>query len=212
MELVEWHKERLWYYQQSSHHLFSRSVEQMHIVRLDNSKLVIHSPVELTERLRLLIDGLGEVLAVIYPTYTSTLHLSDWWLQFPNALFYATTEVIQKRSEITFDNSLSSKTPISWKHQLLQTPILGSSQPTHMVFCDPISRTLLLDTLFVSRSSVSLPLFQRRYYQNHFMLRSSIQEVLTWPFDTLLSSNGLVIKSDAKQQFYEAFKWASLEK
>jgi hypothetical protein len=212
MDFVEWRKERLWYYQQPNNHLFSHTVEQMHIVKLDNNRLVVHSPVALTDSLKSSIDNLGEVSAVIYPTYTPTLHLSDWWLQFPDALFYATTEVIQKRSDITFDNSLSSNTPDCWKHQLLQTPILGSSQPTHMVFCDPVSRTLLLDTLLVSRRSVSLPLFQRRFYHNHFMLRSSIQEVLTWPFDTLLSSNGLVIKSDAKQTFYEAFKWSFLDK
>ena len=95
-----------------------------------------------------------------------------------------------------------------------------------MIFCDPISRTLLIsDNLIAIQSGLpfgqklitlaqgvnhelALPYWDRRQYKNKAMLRASIQEIMTWPFDRMISSNGLTIKTNAKDAFYQAFWWA----
>lgn len=55
---------------------------------------------------------------------------------------------------------------------------------------------------------LSLPILDRNQYKNKAMLRASIQEIMTWPFHRMISSNGLMITSDAKDAFYQAFWWA----
>ena len=95
-----------------------------------------------------------------------------------------------------------------------------------MLFCDPVSRTLFVSDNLVAiqphlptgqklasliqggKHQLRLPYQERRKFKNKAMLRVSIQEVMTWPFDRLITANGLIIEKEAKAAFYQAFWWA----
>ncbi len=127
---------------------------------------------------------------------------------------------------MNFDAALGSDTYSLWKGQLLQTAILGIRKPRKVVFCDVESKTLLLADHLVGnqphlphsqRISASLagayrefrlPFTDRIALENETQLRASVQEIMTWPFEKIISSNGLIVTQDAKETFYEAFWWA----
>jgi hypothetical protein len=224
--LIEWEPGRLWYMDMPYKRYGMLHVHRMVVIRLQDSSLIIHNPVELTTHLQTELTSLGRVCAVVSPSITYHQALSEWWLTYPQALFYATPSLIALRSDLNFDDGLSNQSPSLWKGKLLQTPILGSSKPRKFVFCDPQSHTLILaDNLQAAQShlptgqkllaliqghnqDLSYPYTDRRHINQMSRLRFSVQEIMTWPFDRLLSSNGLIIEQKAKEALFQAFWWA----
>lgn len=224
--LIEWHPNRLWYADMPCRDLIGHHLRRMIVLKTNEGSLVVFSPIELTTQLQIELSELGSIKAIVEPSPNYHDSLSDWWLAYSQAYFLATPSLIQKRSDLNFDAALGSDTYPLWKGQLLQTAILGIRKPRKIVFCDVESKTLLLADHLVGnqnhlpygqRISASLagayrefrlPFIERMALENETQLRSSVQEIMTWPFDKILSSNGLVVKHDAKEAFYEAFWWA----
>ncbi|USD67641.1 hypothetical protein [Vibrio sp. SCSIO 43136] len=223
--LKQWTPERLWYYDAYQGTGISTRLQRMVIIRLHASELVIISPVELTTQLQLALSELGNIATVVAPSPNQHQHLSDWWLAYPQAYFIATPTVVQKRTDLNFDAALSNQSFELWKGELLQTTISGLTQPRKTLFCDPISQTLILPDFVIGAQS-HLPKFQRIFAhlegaRNHLkypikdrlsidnpaIFRAGIQQVMTWPFDRIIASNGIVIESQAKQQLSRAFNW-----
>lgn len=226
MELKEWQANRLWYIDTIYPKRSIPHCHRMVIIRIHDGTLLIHNPIELTPQVKKILSELGQVSAIICASPSYHHHLSDWWLTYDQAHFYATPTSVQKRTDINFDGALSQSAPVLWKGDLYQTALLGFSKPRKILFCDPVSRTLLLsdhllaiqDDLPLSQKlftwahgihrEMKLPYSDKRHLDNMTSLRSSIQEVMTWPFERLLSTNGLTVDNDAKNSFYQAFWWA----
>lgn len=223
---VEWSKNRLWYYDQPQSGASITAHYRMTIIRLPDNKLFIHSPINITPELQQALAKLGTVAFIIAPNKNHNMYLSDWWLAYPEAYFYAPPDLIHKRQDLTFDNALGTKTPTQWQGQLLQTVIRGSDKMQEIAFYDPQSKTLILgDTLAWMIESYhpltmslalingcyfkpAMPLYWRLTFKNHTQLRQSIQEILTWPFERIILAHGNVIEKDAKTHFANAFQWA----
>lgn len=223
--LVEWATNRIWYCDMPYRVAGAPMGHRMTIIRLDNHKLFIHSPVEITTSLQQQLSQLGEITYVVTPNKNHNIYLSDWWLTYPQAYFYAPPGLVYKRSDLTFDGALSSHTPSLWQGQLLQTVIRGSDSMEEIAFCDPQSRTLIVgDALAWMVDShhpltfalaiingcyfhPAMPWYWRITFRNHTQLRQSIQEILTWPFDRIILSHGRVIDNNAKAYFSAAFQW-----
>ncbi len=223
---TEWEANRVWYIDKSYRVCGLTHIQRMVVIKLENDELMVISPIELSTQCQLELSQLGAVKFVVSPTPTYHHHLSDWWLAYSKAYFFATHSLIEKRTDLNFDGVLSHQTPKEWQGQLLQTSIGGDESPNKMLFCDPLSRTLFITDNLVAlqphlptgqkittliqggRNQLTLPYRVRRKFKNKAMLRASVQEVMTWPFDRLISSNGLLIEKDAKDAFYQAFWWA----
>ncbi|MGF1724781.1 DUF4336 domain-containing protein [Photobacterium nomapromontoriensis] len=224
--MIEWHKDRLWYMDMPFKLNGIPVGARMTVIKLENGKLLIHSPIQLTAQLQLELTTLGTVYAVVTPNMNHHLFLSEWWLAYPNALFFAPPGLENKRTDLVFDNALSAKCPDLWRHQLYQTLLRGSDKMEEVIFCDPIANTLIVgDTLSwfsPTRNlftfglgiangcyqSPAMPLYWRRTFNDKPRLRQSLQEILTWPFDRIILSHGHNIEHDGKARFYQAFKWA----
>ncbi|MBD1577654.1 MULTISPECIES: hypothetical protein [Vibrio] len=224
--LIEWQKDRVWYEDMPYRKFGLTHIQRMIVVKLEQDKLLVISPIELNTQKQLELSKLGTVKAIISPTASYHQYLSEWWLAYSKAYFYATHALIEKRTDLKFDDVLSHRTPKLWQGQLLQTSIVSDDHPNKMIFCDPISRTLFVSNNLIAiqphlptgqkiltlaqgvNHELKLPFYQRRKFKNKARLRVSVQEVMTWPFDRLLSSNGLVIEKNAKDAFYQAFWWA----
>lgn len=222
---TQWEPNRIWYIDKPYRKFGFTHVQRMVIIKLSNDELMLISPIELTTQCQLALSKLGAVKYVVSSTPSYHQHLSDWWLAYPNAYFFATHALIEKRTDLNFDGVLSKNTPQQWQGRLYQTAIGNDDTPNKMLFCDPISRTLFVSDNFVAiqphlplgqkftsliqggTSQLRLPYHERRQFKNKAMLRVSIQEVMTWPFDRLMTSNGLIIEKEAKEAFYQAFWW-----
>ncbi|KHT61904.1 methanol oxidase, glmU [Photobacterium gaetbulicola] len=224
--MKEWSKDRLWY-QDMPFKLNGIPVgARMTVIRLENDKLLIHSPIQLTTALQLELSQLGAIQAIVTPNMNHHLFLSEWWLAYPEAYFFAPPGLQNKRTDLVFDDALGAKSPETWQHQLYQTLLRGSDQMEEVIFCDPDSKTLIVgDTLAWFRSShnvftialalangcyqhPAMPLYWRWTFKNKTRLRQSLQEILTWPFDRIILSHGHNIESGGKAIFHNAFKWA----
>ncbi|WP_238930481.1 hypothetical protein [Vibrio sp. S9_S30] len=198
----------------------------MFVVKRNDGILIVINPVELTTQLQLSLSEIGVVGQVITSSPSYHYALSEWWLAYSEAYFLATPTVIQTRSDLTFDDALSSSTHPFLKGEIFQTSIRGSNQPRKVLFCDPISRTLLLPDLLVMSQphlplsqrlyaaingasyAMSLPIWNRVQINKTSLLRASVQEVLTWPVEHILSSTGLIQRGEAKEAIYHAYRWA----
>ncbi|WP_375748472.1 hypothetical protein [Vibrio sp. HN007] len=226
MLINEWEPDKLWFVDMPYTKLGLTHIHRMVIIKISDNALLIHSPIELTTTLQNELSQLGIVKGIIIPSPSYHVYLSDWWLAYPDALYYATPTVIQKRSDLNFDGALSGKTPQLWKGELYQTALLGIDKPTKMLFCDPASQTLILsDQLLCVQPDLPLgqkcttwlhginrelkiPFSDKRHIHHMPLFRASVQEVMTWPFQRIISNNGLKIEKNAKETFYQAFWWA----
>ena len=220
-----WHENRLW----TANFPLSRNMIQlngrMNIIKLNNGDLLIHSPSELTENLKHSLTTLGVVRYIVSPNNRNHMFLSDWWITFPDAYFFAPPDLAQQRPDLRFDGILNSAQGTPWQNELLQTPLRSHDSHTEIVFCDPHSRTLLLgDTLTWLNHTHHLPTFlyallngcyfspnMPKYRQlsvtDHQRLRESIVEIAQWPFERILLSHGSVIHQHGKEHFLNAFAW-----
>ncbi len=224
--LIEWEKDRLWYLDMPYKRYGMCHVHRMIVIRISKDSLIIHNPAELTTRLQTELSALGTIKAVVSPSVSYHQTLSEWWLAYSQAQFYATPSLINLRSDLNFDGALSAQSPDLWKGELLQTAILGSNKPRKFIFCDPQSQTLLLsDNLMAAQphlptgqkiltwmhgihQDLRYPYSDKRHITQMARIRTSVQEIMTWPFDRLLSSNGLIVPQNGKDAFYQAFWWA----
>ncbi|WP_299012926.1 DUF4336 domain-containing protein [uncultured Photobacterium sp.] len=224
--MIEWSNNRIWYQDMPFKVNGIPVGARMTIIRLGNGKLLIHSPIQLTTQLQLELSKLGQVYAIVTPNMNHHLFLSEWWLAYPEAYFFAPPGLQHKRTDLAFDDALSAQTPTLWRHQLYQTLLRGSDQMEEVVFCDPESQTLIVgDTLAWLKPSPSIlttalalingcyhspgmPLYWRMTFKDKTRLRQSLQEILTWPFDRVILSHGQVISNNGKSIFHQAFRWA----
>lgn len=224
--LIEWHSDRLWYWDTKTRHFGITNIHRMFVIKRGDGMLIVINPVELTTQLQLSLSEIGMVGQVIVSSPSYHYALSEWWLAYSDAYFLATPTVIQTRSDLNFDDALSSSTHPFLKGEVFQASILGSDQPRKVLFCDPISRTLLLpDILVMSQPhqplsqrlyailngasyAMSLPIWDRVQINKTSLLRASVQEVLTLPANHILSSTGIMKKGDAKEAIYNAYLWA----
>ncbi|WP_434361645.1 DUF4336 domain-containing protein [Parasalinivibrio latis] len=224
--MKEWHKERLWY-QEANFKRFGINIGvRMVVIRLNDNRLFIHSPIELTETVKTEIDRLGQISAVVTPNAHHHLFLGDWWRRYPNALFFAPPALENKRTDINFDGALGGRhTPDIWKNEIYQTRLLGSDSLGEVVFCDPLSETLILgDSLAWLNGpglgaivaglasgcyfQPSVPCQVKRLFNDPVRLRQSLSEILTWPFNRVITSHGTPVADNGKAIFADAYRWA----
>lgn len=87
--MIEWMKDRIWYQDGQFSQLGIAVGSRMTIIKLADEKLFIHSPIQLTTQLQLELSKLGHVAMVVTPNLNHHLFLSEWWLAYPSAYFYA---------------------------------------------------------------------------------------------------------------------------
>ncbi|WP_371826123.1 DUF4336 domain-containing protein [Photobacterium sp. GJ3] len=144
--MIEWHRNRIWYFDMPWKRFGVPVGSRMTVIRLDDNQLLIHSPIQLTTKIQLALSKLGRVQAIVTPNLNHHLFLSEWWLAYPQATFYASPGLALKRTDLVFDQTLSSQCPPQWRGQLLQTVLRGCDVSEEVVFCDPDSQTLILGT------------------------------------------------------------------
>ncbi|HIF9529324.1 TPA: DUF4336 domain-containing protein [Photobacterium damselae] len=221
--MIEWMKDRIWYQDGQFSQLGIAVGSRMTIIKLADEKLFIHSPIQLTTQLQLELSKLGHVAMVVTPNLNHHLFLSEWWLAYPSAYFYAPPGLQQKRSDLVFDGTLNTKTEPLWHGQLLQTVLKGSDTMEEVIFCDPLSRTLIIgDSLVWLKNRTSpisiilglingcyfnpaMPYYWRLSFHNKTRMRQSLQEILTWLLTELFFHMDKLLKQMEKLSLRKLF-------
>ncbi len=117
---------------------------RMTVVRLSDSSLLLHSPISLTESLRMEIEELGSVGAVVAPNRFHHLFASEWVARYPQSRLYVAPGLGDKRPDLTVTGVLPQDAPDSWLMDLECILFEGLPLANEVVFFHKKTRTLML--------------------------------------------------------------------
>ncbi|RXJ74497.1 methanol oxidase [Veronia nyctiphanis] len=223
--MIEWQPNRLWYHDSPFKQWGIDINLRMSVIRLSGGELLIYNPTALSDTLLIELESLGRIKAIVTVNEHLHHHLSDWWLKFPDAYFFAAPGLELKRTDIGFDAPLSSQNHDLWRKDLYQSMFVLSERQSETIFCDPESKTLIIGTTLAqfnqgSLSRQLLGVLTARYFHAgcspsiqvqsdpKTLLRQSLQEILSWPFERILPLHGSPIPKRGKHALTHAFSWA----
>ncbi len=198
---------------------------RMSVVRLSNGDLWLHSPVELTGRLRRELDRLGPVRFVVCPNRMHHVFVEPYFSAYPAARVFASPGLPEKRPELPFHGTLGDGPEPGWDGELDQLVFRGELQLREVVFFDQESRSLILTDLLQSAHPESPPLTRlvHRLYRtyenpgpplpvrlgfvNKAAARVSLERVRAWDFERIVLAHGHLVEGGGKAAFLRAFSF-----
>lgn len=140
---------------------------RMTIVKLDNNKLWIHSPIAFNKELDDKIKELGEIEHIIAPNKYHYSYVLDWYYNYTNAKVWLAKGVSTKLKIDKKENlvSLDNISKTSWSEEICFTPFRGSIAMEEMVFFHKKSSTLILTDLIESIEVNKLPLLYKLVFK-----------------------------------------------
>jgi hypothetical protein len=201
---------------------------RMTVIRLSDGKLWIHSPTELTDRLREEVRSLGQVGYIVAANNQHNLWASQWQEAAPEARLFVATRIPAKLdlSEYALlDASLVNPWQEDLEHQFLGgVPIFDES-----VFLHKSSQSLMVTDLVQNHSDerqsglagflqrfmlepigfkgicMAPPLKSRFMVKNRDVLSYCLRQVANWDFKRIIVTHGDIIEENAKHAFSELF-------
>lgn len=186
--------------------------------------LWVHSPINPTDEIISEIGKIGNVRYVVAPNKWHHLFLKDFKEKFPEAKYYCSPGLEDKRSDFTFDGVLSDNETYPWTETIQQAFIQGAKLFNEFVFYHKPSKTLIVTDLgihicenspFVTRIIFKLMGMLNRYgwskLEKKFFISDSeqfhrsISKVLEWDFDKITLAHGEIIHKEGQEHFRHAF-------
>jgi len=197
---------------------------RMTVCRLDDGRLWVHSPIELTTTIRAQLDRLGEVAFAVAPNFIHHLFMGPFVAAYPRARLFVSPKLIKKRPDLPAEAPLGERAPPeSWESTIDQAIVRGSAFIDEVVFFHRPSRTLILCDLcecmhhdaplrwrVVGRllgvyEHYGPPIDLKLSFRDKSALRGFVDRVLEWDFDRIILSHGDLIESGGKEIFREAY-------
>lgn len=198
---------------------------RMTVMRLADGSLLLHSPVQLSPRLRRELDALGRVRWVVAPNRVHHLYAGEVAVAYPGAQLWVAPGLERKRPDLVYVAVLGDEAPAPWKGEVDQVFFRGRPYENEVVFCHRASRTLILCDLafnFGPRSAAPtrLLMWLLRSY-GHFgpskldpllirdrrAARESLERILAWDFDRVIVAHGEVLESGGREQLRRGYAW-----
>lgn len=193
---------------------------RMTVIRLSSGKLLLHSPVQISDCLLRSVKELGLVEFIITPNNFHGLFVDEWRREFPEAKYYTAKEVKDDEDLSLPLQSLSSEII---GHDLEIIKMEGAPKVNEYAFIHKASNTLILtDMAFNIGSNVSLwtKLFFKlngafdKFGPSRLMktmisdptaLNSSIEEITAFKIDRIIVSHGNILESNARSTLKNAY-------
>ncbi|MFC3022441.1 DUF4336 domain-containing protein [Vibrio zhugei] len=201
---------------------------RMTVVRLAGGELWAHSPIQLSQSMITQLDDLGEVKYLIAPNHLHHLFLAEWMAAYPSAQVYGTTEVIKKRRDLSFTDSLNHPQDWPWRREIKQELFSGSPLMQECVFFHQRSRTLIVTDLVENFSGQDFNYWQKFIakgvgilapngkmpidWRMSFMFgkaqaREHLARMLAWEAEILVMSHGEIVTERTDTFLERAFHW-----
>jgi len=200
---------------------------RMTVIRLADSRLLLHSPVPWEEALAREIDALGPVGFLVAPNKLHHLWLGPWVDACPDATLYGAPGLRDKRRDLVFHRELDDAPPSDWADELDQALLRGAPRMNEVAFLHRASRTLLLTDFAMNFSELPPgPMTRlwlramgltgglrtsrliRSLVRDRAALQPVLERILAWPFDRVIVTHGEVIERGGPAALREA--WAPL--
>ena len=201
---------------------------RMTVIRLADSKLMLHSPCEIDGQMRHALTALGEVAYIVAPGTFHYLHVTSAQAAFPVAETFICPGIERKRPDIHFDGLLGDTAPEAWAGQFDQVLVRGNRWIWEVAFFHRQTRTLILVDL-IKKIANSTPHvdWQLKFWMKlvfrmwntpkpapEYQLgwsdkkaaRASLLRILQWDFERVILAHGDLIESDARQAVEKAWR------
>lgn len=201
---------------------------RMTIIRLSTGELWVHSPIKLSEEVKIQVEKLGVVKYLIAPNHLHHLFFLDWKLYYPDAVCYGTDEVIKKRADIKFNYSLNKEQDWAWSIDIDQVLFTGSSLMEECVFFHKSSATLIVTDLVenftgddfngcqrviakgvgILAPNGKMPLDWRLSFMfSKSRARNHISVIYGWQPEVVIMSHGVIVDEGAGAFLKRSFSW-----
>ncbi len=228
MELSEYVEGQIWLREYPIKYAGCEFNARMAVVRLSDSRLMLHSPCEIDVGLKEAISALGEVGCIVAPGSYHYFHVPSAQAAFPAAETYICPGVERKRPDIDFDWFLGDRVPEALEGDFDQVLIRGTKYIWEVAFFHKPSKTLILVDLVENFTAATpgvnwqlrlwwkvvfhmwnhpkpAPEYQMGWKDKN-AARKSLQTILGWDFDRVVLAHGDLIEEDAKAVLHEAWK------
>jgi hypothetical protein len=198
---------------------------RMAVVRLQDGRLWLWSPVRLESELRRHVSDLGEPAHAVTPNKLHHLALRQWVDEFPGLCLYAPPGLARKRRDLRFSAELDDVPPVAWRGEIDQVRIEGSFFMTEVFFFHRRSRTCLIGDLvqrhddegktwkrwLVEFGGVGLaggtPRDARLTFWNRRRARACVERALAWAPSRLVIAHGPCVLADGASVLRRSMSW-----
>jgi len=198
---------------------------RMTVVRLPDSKILVHSPISASPRLLQEVEALGPVAYLVAPNRLHHLFVGDWQRAFPDASLYVAPGLESKRADLDIAGLLGDEPEPGWKGTLDQARLEGLPFANEVIFFHRPSATLIatdlafnigasspLSTRLAFRmggayGQLAPTLLERLLVRDRASFRRSLQRILAWPFGRVVVAHGEVCESGGREQLLRGYEW-----
>lgn len=195
---------------------------RMTIVRLPERKLLIHSPIPLSNDLHRQIDELGSVAFIVAPNKMHHLFLAPFAAAFPDATVYGPKGLAKKRPDLGVIKELPAGEVPEWLPDLEHFAFAGIPAGSESLWFHRPSSTLIVTDLLQwmqgdlpwsiktyavltgVRRGLAVPRTVRALVRDRAAAAQSAERVLGWPFSTVVTAHNTIVSKDAHAQVARA--------
>jgi len=219
-EFTEFIEGVIWLVEYPVHYAGLDFTSRMSVIRMSDSRLMLHSPCKITTELQQAIAKLGVVTWIVAPGSYHYFHVQSAQVAFPDAETYLCPGIEKKRPDIEFDWMLGGRAPDCWKDEIDQVLVRGNRLIWEVAFLHKQSKTLLLVDLIENIGDQTpgtdwkikfwwkcvfrmwnrpkpAPEYQLGW-KDKVAAKKSLQKILNWDFEQIVISHGDNIAKDAK--------------
>jgi hypothetical protein len=199
---------------------------RMTVVRLPDGGLMVHSPAELDEPLRAALAAIGEVRYVVP---ASRLHghlfMEQYVEAYPGVELFAAPGLQRRRKDLPFAGELGDEPDPRWASELDQTLMRGHRVLHEVVFLHRPTRSLIIGDIGMNFGDEAprltrllarlggmrgrlrpTPAF-RMLIGDRDKWRRSLERVLAWDFDRIVTGHGEIVETGGKEALRGAYPW-----
>lgn len=228
MSLIAFVPGQIWVQEYPIHFAGCTFNARMAVIKISETKLMLHSPCEIDPATKEAIAALGDVACIVAPGSYHHIYVPSAKAAFPDADTYICPGIERKRPELDFDWFLGDRPPDLWMETLDQVLVRGNKFIWEVVFLHKPSKTLVLVDLIENitdrtpnvnwllklwwkvvfhmwNNPKPAPEYQMGW-KDKVAARRSLLTILQWDFERIVLSHGDLIESDAKETAKRAWK------
>lgn len=197
---------------------------RMTVVRFDDGRLWIHSPVRFDEAVRAELAALGQVAWIVAPNRAHHLFAGACRRAFPDAVLYGAPGLPAKRPDLADMRELSDTVEPEWARDLDQVVVQGIPIANEVMFLHKASGTLiatdvlqwwrgelpwntaLYARLTGVRARLDVPRTVRLIVCDKAAAADSARAILRWPFTRVITAHNTIVEDDAHAAVERAFE------
>ncbi|MDH5230226.1 MAG: DUF4336 domain-containing protein [Gammaproteobacteria bacterium] len=213
----------LWVYDEPLSSLGVQFGNRTTIVKLDNNKLLLHSPGRLGDKLKNTLASLGTVNYIVAPNRFHSLFFDAYPNEYPQVEIFMAPGLDKKRRNVPCSGILDNAAHPAWASHLQQCLIQGMPIFNEVVFFHQASKTLILTDLILNmqppygimnhihlmmhkaKNGFSFSRILAWMIRNEKRFSHSIQTMLQWDFERVIVSHGEIVESGGKALLKKTF-------